>query len=116
MVSMKLLLSLLLAGGVATAAGAVTVAPDAGAFTLTNGLLQARIARSGEVLSLRFKGLELLGESQTRSNGYWSLPGVAFDAAMMKAGTNVLKLTVPAGPVTAGVEYDYLRLEVEERK
>ena len=82
MVSMKLLLSLLLAGGAAMATDAVTVAPDAGGFTLTN----------------------------------WPLPGVLFDAATMKAGTNVLKLTVPAGPVTAGVEYDYLRLEVEESK
>ena len=47
---------------------------------------------------------------------WWQEKDVVFDAAVMKAGTNVLKLTIPAGPVTAGVEYDYLRLEVEESK
>jgi len=44
--------------------------------------------------------------------GYWRERDVAFDAALMKPGTNVLKLTVPAGGVTAGIEYDYLRLEL----
>lgn len=43
--------------------------------------------------------------------GYWQERDVAFDAGMMKEGSNVLTLTIPAGPVTAGVEYDYLRLE-----
>jgi rhamnogalacturonan endolyase len=46
--------------------------------------------------------------------GYWEERAVAFDGALMKAGTNVLKLTVPPGPVTAGIEYDYLRLELDE--
>ncbi|MGA2232828.1 MAG: polysaccharide lyase family protein [Tepidisphaeraceae bacterium] len=45
--------------------------------------------------------------------GYWFERDVAFDATMMKAGDNKLTLTVPAGPVTAGVEYDYLRLELD---
>jgi len=46
--------------------------------------------------------------------GYWVEKDVAFDASVMKVGTNVLKLTVPAGPVTAGIEYDYIRLELNE--
>lgn len=46
--------------------------------------------------------------------GYWEERDVVFDAALMKAGTNVLKLTIPAGGVMSGVEYDYLRLELEE--
>jgi rhamnogalacturonan endolyase len=46
--------------------------------------------------------------------GYWEERAVAFDATLMKAGPNMLKLTVPAGPVTAGIEYDYLRLELDQ--
>jgi rhamnogalacturonan endolyase len=45
---------------------------------------------------------------------YWAEHDLVFDASLMKAGTNELKLTVPAGPVTAGIEYDYLRLELDE--
>ena len=32
----------------------------------------------------------------------------------MKAGKNVLSLTVPAGGLTSGIIYDYLRLELDE--
>ncbi|MGO9111845.1 MAG: polysaccharide lyase family protein [Thermoguttaceae bacterium] len=46
--------------------------------------------------------------------GYWTEREVAFDAALLKAGKNLVKLTVPAGGVMNGVEYDYLRLELEE--
>ncbi len=46
--------------------------------------------------------------------GYWQEVPLTFDASVMKAGTNVLKLTVPAGNVMNGVEYDYLRLELNE--
>jgi rhamnogalacturonan endolyase len=46
--------------------------------------------------------------------GYWLEKSVTFDASLMKAGINVLKLIVPAGPVTAGIEYDYIRLELDE--
>ena len=37
-----------------------------------------------------------------------------FDAALLKAGENQMQLTVPAGEVTSGVVYDYLRLELKE--
>jgi hypothetical protein len=30
----------------------------------------------------------------------------------MKQGTNVLKLTIPPGDPTSGIEYDYIRLEL----
>ena len=33
----------------------------------------------------------------------------------MKAGENVMQLTVPAGSLTAGIIYDYLRLELDEK-
>jgi rhamnogalacturonan endolyase len=46
--------------------------------------------------------------------GYWGEHDLAFDAAQMQAGENVLKLTIPAGSLTSGIIYDYLRLELDE--
>jgi rhamnogalacturonan endolyase len=46
--------------------------------------------------------------------GYWFERSVAFDAALLKAGRNVLKLSIPPAGVMNGVLYDYLRLELDE--
>jgi rhamnogalacturonan endolyase len=46
--------------------------------------------------------------------GYWVERDVVFDAAMMKAGMNTLKLTIPAGGLMNGIIYDYVRLELDE--
>jgi rhamnogalacturonan endolyase len=46
--------------------------------------------------------------------GSWVEKDVVFDAALMKAGANILKLTIPAGGLTSGIIYDYLRLELDE--
>jgi len=46
--------------------------------------------------------------------GYWYERDLPFDAALLKPGTNVLKLTIPPGNPMNGVEYDYLRLELDE--
>jgi len=46
--------------------------------------------------------------------GYWQEKDVAFDAALMKPGENVLKLTIPPGNEMNGIIYDYLRLELDE--
>jgi rhamnogalacturonan endolyase len=46
------------------------------------------------------------------NKGLWQERMVQFDAAMLKAGENQITLTVPAGEVTSGVVYDYLRLEL----
>jgi len=46
--------------------------------------------------------------------GYWAEHNLAFNASLMKAGTNVLSLTVPAGGLMNGIIYDYLRLELDE--
>ncbi len=46
-------------------------------------------------------------------SGYWYERPVRFDAALMKAGTNVLALTIPPAGATNGIEYDYLRLELD---
>ena len=47
--------------------------------------------------------------------GSWCERDLSFDASLMKAGTNTLELTVPAGGLTSGIMYDYLRLEVDEK-
>ncbi|HTR40126.1 MAG TPA: polysaccharide lyase family protein [Pseudomonadales bacterium] len=44
--------------------------------------------------------------------GSWGEHDVAFDASLMHAGTNVIKLTIPGGGLTSGIMYDYLRLEL----
>ena len=46
--------------------------------------------------------------------GFWTEKHLAFDASRMKAGKNVLDLTVPEGSLTSGIMYDYLRLELQE--
>jgi rhamnogalacturonan endolyase len=46
--------------------------------------------------------------------GVWRQYTQAFDAALLKAGENQMQLTVPAGDLTTGVVYDYLRLELNE--
>ena len=44
----------------------------------------------------------------------WQELTLKFDAARLKAGENDLQLTVPAGELTSGVVYDYLRLELND--
>jgi len=44
----------------------------------------------------------------------WQECVLTFDAALLKQGENEMQLTVPAGEVTSGVVYDYLRLELNE--
>ena len=46
--------------------------------------------------------------------GIWTQREVPFDAALLKQGTNTVKLTIPAGGGTAGIIYDYIRLELDE--
>ena len=47
--------------------------------------------------------------------GVWHEYAQPFDAALLKAGENQMQLTVPAGDLTSGVCYDYLRLELDEK-
>jgi len=46
--------------------------------------------------------------------GYWTEKDVQFDAGAMHSGQNVMTLTIPAGGLTSGIMYDYLRLEVAD--
>ncbi|HWB83521.1 MAG TPA: polysaccharide lyase family protein [Bryobacteraceae bacterium] len=60
--------------------------------------------------------VQLAGDSTIARNGItgiWYERELPFDASLMKQGTNVMQLVVPAGPVTSGVLYDYLRLELD---
>jgi rhamnogalacturonan endolyase len=45
--------------------------------------------------------------------GIWREYAQMFDAGLLKPGENEIQLTVPAGDLTTGVVYDYLRLEVD---
>jgi rhamnogalacturonan endolyase len=47
-------------------------------------------------------------------HGIWHEKEFAFNASLLKEGTNRLTLTVPAGGVNSGVIYDTLRLELDE--
>ena len=46
--------------------------------------------------------------------GVWREYAQAFDGSLLRPGENAMTLTVPAGDLTTGVVYDYLRLEVKE--
>jgi rhamnogalacturonan endolyase len=48
------------------------------------------------------------------NKGVWQQLTLNFDASHLKEGENYLQLTVPAGELTSGVVYDYLRLELKE--
>jgi rhamnogalacturonan endolyase len=47
-------------------------------------------------------------------NGVWKLVDTPFDAALLQPGENTITLTVPAGRLTNGFIYDYLRLELND--
>ncbi len=50
------------------------------------------------------------------NKGVWREYSQAFDAALLRPGENTMQLTVPAGELTSGVVYDYLRLELDENQ
>ncbi len=80
--------------GTATRELQITV-NDQPAGTITLGMGDGAIARHGR-------------------QGLWYERELAFDAALLKAGANVLKIIVPAGPINNGILYDYVRLELDE--
>jgi rhamnogalacturonan endolyase len=46
--------------------------------------------------------------------GVWYQYDQKFDAALLKQGANEMTFTVPAGDVTTGVVWDYIRLELND--
>jgi hypothetical protein len=55
-----------------------------------------------------------MGGTGNAVQGIWYEREVPFDATLLRAGTNNLTLTVPAGPLSGGMIYDYLRLELDD--
>jgi rhamnogalacturonan endolyase len=49
------------------------------------------------------------------NQGSWSEHDVSFPAKLLRKGDNLLVLRVPGGNAMAGVIYDYLRLELDEK-
>jgi len=47
---------------------------------------------------------------------YWVEKDISFDAGLLTAGTNVVKLLSHAGSWSQGVMYDCVRLELDESK
>jgi rhamnogalacturonan endolyase len=52
--------------------------------------------------------------SRHQIQGLWYERQFEFDASRLNVGENTLTITVPAGAVTSGVVYDYVRLELDE--
>src|SRR5215469_17899112 len=51
----------------------VTISENGSEFTLNNGLVAARVSKgSGNLVSLKYRGLEMLDNSAQRQAGYWS--------------------------------------------
>jgi rhamnogalacturonan endolyase len=89
------------------------------------GYAALRVALAGAdtpVLSVAVNGESVGDIHPTSTNalryntnkGVWQEQTLKFDAAKLKAGENELQLTVPAGELTSGVVYDYLRLELND--
>src|ERR1035437_692440 len=54
-------------------ASPVVISEDDSTFTLANGIVTAHAAkRSGDVTSLKYRGLEMLNTASGRQAGYWS--------------------------------------------
>jgi rhamnogalacturonan endolyase len=63
--------------------------------------------------------IQTVGTNALRYNtamGVWREYTQPFDASLLKWGENQMQLTVPAGDLTTGVVYDYLRLELDENQ
>src|SRR5688572_23031539 len=51
----------------------VIVEEDESSFTLSNGIITARVSkRSGDLTSLKYKGQEILTDKSGHAGGYWS--------------------------------------------
>lgn len=71
-------------------------------------LIRVNGRRGGQVDDLRYNAVI----NRDGIQGTWSEHDVAFDAALLRAGANTVQLVVPAGSPMAGIEYDYIRLEL----
>ena len=91
----------------------VALAGSDGTAGLANPGAHRRSRRGGQRQSARHD--PSIATNALRYNtdkGVWREYVQTFDAALLKAGENEIQLTVPAGELTSGVVYDYLRLEL----
>jgi rhamnogalacturonan endolyase len=93
----------------------------------THGVAALRIALAGAdtpqlIVSVNGKEAGVIRPMSTNALRYntnksvWQEQTLKFDATLLKAGENEVQLTVPAGELTSGVVYDYLRLELDENQ
>ena len=69
---LRSLSTLLVATGIATAASPVAITQDDRSFTLSNGNLTAQVNKTnGDLTSLKFKGIEMMGYTSGHPAGYW---------------------------------------------
>jgi rhamnogalacturonan endolyase len=93
--------------------------PERGQATLRVALAGAD-GNGGLAVAVNNQGIGTIRPKPTNAiryntnKGVWQECFLTFDAALLKPGENEIQLTVPAGEVTSGVVYDYLRLELNE--
>lgn len=89
-----------------------------------NGLRQGLpIALNGQAVGALGDGSSLINAHFINTDairyntdkGLWQERTLAFDAALLHPGENQLTFTVPAGDLSTGVVWDYLRLELKEK-
>jgi rhamnogalacturonan endolyase len=102
-----------------------------------HGMAALRVALAGEnglrgglPVAVNGKSVGALGDGSNPDNprlintdairyntdkGLWQQRTLKFDASLLKAGENSMTFTVPAGEVSTGVVWDYLRLELDEK-
>jgi len=99
--------------GLATLRVALAGADGGGGLANPGGPGGLGVAVNGQsVGSIRTVATNALRYNTDR--GVWREYALTFDAALLKSGENEMQLTVPAGELTSGVVYDYLRLELDE--
>jgi rhamnogalacturonan endolyase len=71
--SLAVVFSIVLFPALLPAAPPVTVSEDADSYTLANGILTAQVSKiSGDLTSLKYKGLEMLDQATNKeTGGYW---------------------------------------------
>jgi hypothetical protein len=103
----------------------VTVAEDQATFTLANGVVAAKVSkRSGDLVSLTYQGLELLGGGSGHAYAYWShAPGrgesgvytySVFDHKPEYPATSVGEARFAAK--LNGAVFDFMTIDAKRRK
>lgn len=102
---------------------------EQGLAALRVALAGANPPRGGVAINVNGKYAGALGDGSNPDNlrvistdairyntdkGLWQQRTLKFDAALLKKGENTMTFTVPAGEVSSGVVWDYLRLELDE--